>query len=95
MSDEQDRIIGEEDICFVTGKIIPKDEPARFTSEFDAWISEEGQKIVEERATSAKTASMMSSSQKDQHKEAYIIYGEWYAKDEAAAGNEEFRRWHR
>ena len=42
--------LGMEDICFVTGKIIRRWEQARFTWEFDAWVSNEGQKIIEEDA---------------------------------------------
>ena len=98
--------VGMEDICFVTGKIMSTDDRARFTWEFDAWVSEEGQKIVEERATSNKTASMMvTAAEKQKHQESYIIYREWYAEDEASgadedymdadANNDEFRRWHK
>ena len=39
--------ISMEDICFITGKIIGKNDLARWTDEFDAWISERGQEIVE------------------------------------------------
>jgi len=76
--------LGMEDICFVTGKIIRRYEQARFTDEFDAWISKEGQEIIEENATGP-----------DPYEEASIIYAEWYAKDEANAANDEFRRWHK
>lgn len=79
--------IGMEDICLVTGKIIGKNDRARFTFEFDAWISEEGQKIVEADARGHAPDP-----------ESLIIFGEWYAQDEAAAANEaneEFRRWHK
>ncbi len=76
--------LGMEDICFVTGKIIRRYEQARFTDEFDAWISKEGQEIIEESATGP-----------DPYEEARIIYSEWYAKDEANAANDEFRRWHK
>jgi hypothetical protein len=98
--------IGAEDICFITGKVIGKNDLCRFTWEFDAWVSEEGQKLVEERATSNKTASMMvTAAEKQMHQEAYLIYREWYAEDEASgadedymdadANNDEFRRWHK
>lgn len=99
--------IGAEDICFVTGKVIGKNDLARFTYEFDAWVSEEGQRIVEERATSNKTASMMvTAAEKQGYQEAYLMQREWYAQDAAAAGrdedymdadanNDEFRRWHK
>ena len=76
--------LGMGDICFVTGKIMAKDEHARWTDEFDAWVSEEGQKQIEERATG-----------QDCDEEARIIYGEWYWKDEANAANDEFRGWHK
>jgi len=80
--------IGMEDICFITGKIIGKDDRCRFTYEFDAWISEEGQEEVEKLATfSPEGATRLG--------EAEIIYREWYAQDEANAANDEHRRWHK
>ena len=36
--------------CYVTGNPMSEKDNARFTYEFDAWVSEEGQKIVEEDA---------------------------------------------
>ena len=80
--------IGIEDICFVTGKIIGKNDLARWTDEFDAWVSEEGQEQIEERARSSKIYGTRDD-------EARIIFAEWYAKDEAKASNEEFRQWHK
>ena len=77
--------LGMEDICFVTGRIIRRWEQARFTWEFDAWVSKEGQDIIEREATSDYPHS----------EEAVIIYSEWYAADEAAAANEEYRQWHK
>tara|TARA_R100000951_G_C2625735_1_gene175925 strand:+ start:799 stop:1095 length:297 start_codon:yes stop_codon:yes gene_type:complete len=79
--------IGMEDICFVTGKIIGRDDLSRFTYEFDAWVSEEGQRQIEERARGEEPDA-----------EAEIMFREWYAQDEAKAANEsndEFRRWHK
>ena len=80
--------IGAEDICFITGKVMGKDDMCRFTYEFDAWISEEGQEEVEKLATfSPEGATRLV--------EAEIIYAEWYAQDAAAdanANNDEFRR---
>ena len=76
--------IGMEDICFVTGKIINRYEQARFTHEFDAWISQRGQEIVEADARGPAPDP-----------ESLIIYAEWYAKDEANAANDEHRRWHK
>jgi hypothetical protein len=70
--------LGTEDICFVTGKIIRRWEQARFTWEFDSWISHEGQKIIEENACGP-----------DPDTEARIIYNEWYAQDAAAASQDE------
>ncbi len=74
----------KEDICFVTGTILLWDDKSRFTHEFDAWVSEEGQKEIEKRATG-----------KESDVEAQIIYAEWYAQDEANAANDEFRKWHK
>ena len=79
--------ISMEDICFITGKIIGKNDLCRWTDEFDAWISERGQEIVEADARGPAPDP-----------ESLIIFGEWYAQDEAAAANEandEFRRWHK
>ena len=73
--------IGAEDICFITGKIMGKNDLARFTYEFDAWISEEGQEEVEKLATfSPEGATRLG--------EAEIIYREWYAQDAAADAND-------
>jgi len=88
--------IGAEDICFMTGKVIGRNDLSRFTYEFDAWVSEEGQKMIEEEAT----------SDYPHNEEALLIYSEWYAQDAAAAArdedymdadanNEEFRQWHK
>ena len=91
--------LGMEDICFITGKVMGKNDLARFTYEFDAWISEEGQEEVEKLATfSPEGATRLG--------EAEIIYREWYATDEANAANDEatdeanaandeHRRWHK
>ena len=68
--------------CFITGKALG-DNP-RWTDEFDAWISKEGQDVVE---TSAR-----GESPNEEHR---IIFAEWYAKDEANAANDEFRMWHK
>ena len=74
--------IGMEDICFVTGKIMPKEDRARFTWEFDAWVSEEGQNQIEERARSSKIYGTRDD-------EARIIFAEWYAQDAAAASRDD------
>ena len=70
--------------CFITGEFIPEDDHARFTHEFDAWVSEKGQKIVEDDARGPNPSE-----------ENRIIFSEWYAKDEADAANDEFRFWHK
>ena len=66
--------ISMEDICFITGKIIGKNDLCRWTDEFDAWISERGQEIVEADARGPAPDP-----------ESLIIFAEWYAKDEANA----------
>ena len=79
--------IGMEDICFITGKVMGKNDLARFTYEFDAWISEEGQEIVEEDARGENPSA-----------ENEIIFREWYAKDAAADANDNndhFRKNHK
>ena len=98
-------ILGPEDFCFVTGKpIADDDKKARFTFEFDAWISSEGQKVIDNAVSSRMTASLMTPSQLDKYKEYWLIHREWYASDaaptpqeeeEANAANEEFRSWHK
>jgi len=77
----EELISSREDICFITNKIISKNDKTRFTFEFDAWVSEEGQKIVEAEARGS-----------DPDRESQIIFSEWYAIDEANAANDEFRR---
>jgi len=67
-----DNWIDESDICFVTGKIMSTDDRARFTWEFDAWVSEEGQKIVEEDARGENPSF-----------DNELIFREWYAQDAA------------
>lgn len=57
----------ENNFCFVTGKHIPVGEPCRFTFEFDAWVSEEGQRVV------------YASSPADE--ELNIIHREWMYED--------------
>ncbi len=79
---ELNDILGPEDICFVTGNIIDKNENCRWTDEFDAWISERGQEIVEADARGPAPDP-----------ESLIIYGEWYAKDAAADANEANDNW--
>jgi hypothetical protein len=76
--------IGMEDICFITGKIIGKNDRARWTDEFDGWISERGQEIVEADARGPAPDP-----------ESLIIFAEWYAKDEANAANDEWRQGYR
>ena len=48
------------------------------------WISERGQEIVEADARGPAPDP-----------ESLIIYGEWYAKDEANAANDEWRQGYR
>jgi hypothetical protein len=83
--------------CYVTGKTMSDTDNARFTYEFDAWVSEEGQEEIEKLVTfSPEGATRLG--------EAEIIYREWYAQDEADAAdaaddansaNDEYRKWHK
>ena len=77
--------LGMDDIWYVTGKIMSKDDRARFTFEFDAWVSEEGQQVIEDYIYDRHTAGLTDEDVPD----FQIIFGEWYAQDEAAAGREE------
>ena len=81
MIEIEQEFLNEEDVCLVTGKIIPKGDRSRWTDEFDAWVSEEGQRLIEESATGLNPDP-----------ESEIIYREWYWKDEAVAGRE--AEWH-
>ena len=77
-------VTSREDIihdCFVTGEQIAPDDDAYWTGEFDAWISERGYQMI-----------MNEYSTGELSREHEIIYGEWYAKDEAQTGLEE--QWH-
>lgn len=58
----------ENNYCFVTGKHIPVGQPCRFTFEFDAWVSEEGQQIVHASSPSDET-------------DLSIIHKEWMYQD--------------
>ena len=63
--------------CWVTWKDIPDSVSCRFTWEFDAWVSKEGQDILEK---------WVSDGMQTENKEWEIIYAEWYAQDEGDAG---------
>tara|TARA_Y100000004_G_scaffold187817_1_gene241090 strand:+ start:234 stop:467 length:234 start_codon:yes stop_codon:yes gene_type:complete len=60
--------------CFVTGKLNPADEYHRFTSEFDAWVSKEGEQHI---YNAAKTGEL------DFNAEWRYIYNEWVTQDGA------------
>jgi len=64
----------ENNYCFVTGKYIPVGHPCRFTFEFDAWVSEEGQQIV------------YASTPSDES-DVNIIHKEWLYQDSQEAMN--------
>jgi len=61
------------EIYFITGNNIPEDQSSKFTSGFDAWVSFEGQQMVEQAAT--------NNSLND---EWYYIYNEWAGRDAMA-----------
>ena len=82
LSDRMGTMTDYTKTCFITGKDLG-DNP-RWTDEFDAWVSKEGQDLVEDRARG-----------EDPDEESRIIFAEWYAKDEANAANDEFRSWHK
>ena len=84
--------LSNEPWCFITGKRIVDGDDARFTHEFDAWVSTAGQNMIDE---------WVDRGMKTPNPEWEIIYREWYAQDAAAAAqdadrnNEEFRNWHK
>ncbi|MGA1753718.1 MAG: hypothetical protein ACO395_10275 [Pontimonas sp.] len=61
--------------CWVTGELIPVGAPCRFTYEWDAWVSEEGQKRVWE-----------CKSDDPQFEELSLIAQEWAADVEEPEG---------
>jgi len=69
--------LNEDDTCFVTTKIISNDDRSRWTNEFNAWVSEEGQRIVKKSATGDNPDPKLKT-----------IYGEWYSTDEALCQKE-------
>ncbi len=66
--------ISDDDICFVTGHVIDKRDHARWTGEYDAWVSERGQQMIE---NSHKTGEL------ETNRKWQIIYSEWYSEDES------------
>ena len=62
--------------CYITGEVIPENADARFTYEFDAWVSKDGQKLIDE---------WVESGMQTENVEFDLIYAEWYAQDEADA----------
>ncbi len=81
-SDRMETMTDYSKTCFITGRSLG--ENPRWTDEFDAWVSVEGQQIVERDARGDTPGE-----------ESRIIFAEWYAKDEANAANDEYRRWHK
>ena len=74
MTEAEFEWISDNDICFVTGYIIDKRDNARWTGEFDAWISERGQQLIE---NAYKTGEL------ENNREWQIVYAEWYSEDES------------
>jgi len=66
--------------CFVTGQTISLDEEAHWTDSFDAWVSVRGYQMIQ---------NAQSTGEISNNKQWEIMYGEWYAKDEAISGREE------
>ena len=61
-------------VCFVTAQVIAEGDSKRFTSAFDAWVSEEGQKIIKEQVDSGAIYTI---------EEWNTIWDEWFAEEEA------------
>tara|TARA_R110002020_G_scaffold404383_3_gene614454 strand:+ start:1916 stop:2203 length:288 start_codon:yes stop_codon:yes gene_type:complete len=66
--------VTENDVCFITGQIMDYRDNARWTGEFDAWVSEKGQQLIE---------NAYRTGELENNREWEIIYGEWYAEDES------------
>lgn len=73
------RLSGDHE-CFVTGETIKPTDEAYWTDEFDAWVSVRGYQMIE---------NAQSTGELGNNREWEIMYGEWYAKDEAISGREE------
>ena len=58
--------------CFVTGKHIPENAYCRFTWEWDAWVSQEGEQHI---YNAAKTGEL------ELNPEWVFIYNEWMTED--------------
>jgi|19_taG_2_1085344.scaffolds.fasta_scaffold21444_3 hypothetical protein len=67
-------VLPDEDnhVCFITAQVIAEGDSKRFTNEFDAWVSEEGQKIIKEQVDSGAINSI---------EEWNIIWDEWFAEE--------------
>ena len=81
--------LSNEPWCYITGKTIVDGDDARFTYEFDAWVSTAGQNMIDE---------WVDQGMKTPNPEWEIIYREWYAQDAAAEANDNndyFRRNHK
>jgi len=66
----------ENNLCFVTEEEIVKGDSCRFTYEYDAWVSEDGQKMIDE---------WVQSGMQTENMDWKIIHTEWYAQDEEEA----------
>tara|TARA_R110002051_G_C8470613_1_gene459956 strand:+ start:64 stop:354 length:291 start_codon:yes stop_codon:yes gene_type:complete len=68
------------DVCFVTNKLLSMEDRCRWTEAFEAWVSTEGQDIIEDAVTKNHDGTVMVHNPKWN-----TIYGEWYAKDESTS----------
>ena len=64
----------DEHECFITGEMIKLENPAYWTQEFDAYISERGYQMIQ---------NAYSTGELSNNPEWELIFGEWYWKDEA------------
>tara|TARA_R100001082_G_C4299982_1_gene131951 strand:+ start:76 stop:408 length:333 start_codon:yes stop_codon:yes gene_type:complete len=74
------RISGDHQ-CFITGESIGEFDDAYWTDEFDAWISERGYQMIQ---------NAHNTGELENNPEWELIFGEWYTKDESAAGRFDF-----
>jgi len=63
--------------CFITGEQIYPHDTAYWTDQFDSYVSERGYQMIN---------NAYSTGEIEMNTEWQSIYGEWYAKDESAAG---------
>jgi len=61
-----------EEVCFVTGNAIDKNDLARYTDKFDAWVSTAGQNIINTIYNEWCTQDAVGKVEDEQFRKGYI-----------------------